>query len=270
MIPGLRYLNGKLQGWRQRRAKQELMEQLKGTAEDIDPTDWHRSLTDPTSFYHHCFHYYLTRLPETLREHRRYFSSNQRGFGEDAFHSMWFLLLREFKPTNFLEIGVFRGQTISLVTLCSQLNSIPCKVWGISPFSGAEDSVSKFPQGLDYYSDTLANFDHFKLPRPTLLRAYSTDPDAVALIGSKQWDMIFIDGNHDYPIVKKDWEACAQHIKPGGVIVMDDSGLMTSYRAPLFSFAGWPGPSQIAKEVDRTRFKEIMQVGHNRVFQRIS
>jgi len=36
-------------------------------------------------------------------------AENRRGFGENAFHTMWYLLLEEFKPATFLEIGVFRG-----------------------------------------------------------------------------------------------------------------------------------------------------------------
>jgi hypothetical protein len=182
---------------------------------------------------------------------------------------MWDLLFREFKPVDFLEIGVFRGQVISLLTLCSRVHDQPCEVWGISPFSGAQDSVSKFPQGLDYYQDTLKNFDHFGLPHPNLLRAFSTDPEAVKLIGSRPWNIIYIDGNHDYEIVVKDWQVCSQSVKPGGLIVLDDSALSSAYKPPCFSSPGWPGPSQVAQNIDRSRFRELLQVGHNRVFQRI-
>ena len=101
--------------------------------------------------------------------------SEQRGFGENPFHVMWWLLFSEFKPANFLEIGVFRGQTVSLAALCARLLNIRCEIFGISPFSPAGDSVSRYRKDVDYLEDTIANFDHFGLPRPNLLRAYSTE-----------------------------------------------------------------------------------------------
>jgi hypothetical protein len=54
------------------------------------------------------------------------------------------------------------------------------------------------------------------------------------------------------------------------VIVLDDAGLYTAYRAPAFAFTGHPGPSRLAQEIDRTTFQEIVQVGHNRVFQKLA
>jgi hypothetical protein len=54
------------------------------------------------------------------------------------------------------------------------------------------------------------------------------------------------------------------------VIVLDDSGLTTAYRPPLFATGGHPGPSRLASELDRSRFREVLQVGHNRAFERIA
>ncbi len=71
-------------------------------------------------------------MPQELKAHRGYFK--QRGFGENPFHVMWYLLFQQFKPANFLEIGVFGGQTISLVALCAHLKDLPCQTYGISPF----------------------------------------------------------------------------------------------------------------------------------------
>lgn len=204
-----------------------------------------------------------------MREHREYFTKEGRGFGEDAFHVMWFMLFREFQPKNFLEIGVFRGQTLSLAALLSRVNGVSCEVCGISPFTSAGDSVSRYQQAVDYYEDTLRNFSYFKLAAPQLVRAFSTDPEAEQFIASKNWDMVYIDGNHDYEIARKDWEICSRHTKAEGVIVLDDSGLSTSFRPPAFATAGHPGPSRLAQEIDRTRFRELLQVGHNRAFQRI-
>jgi predicted O-methyltransferase YrrM len=237
----------------------------------LDRANWPESLRDPTGFYLECVRYFHQQLPAELKQHRAYFHNppeNPRGFGEDAFHVLWFLLFQEFKPANFLEIGVFRGQTTSLAALLARRGGWICEVVGVSPFTPAGDSVSTYQQGIDYHTDTLANFEHFKLPAPKLLRAYSTDSDAVRLINSRSWDMIYIDGNHDYEIAKKDWESCSQAIKHGGVIVLDDSGLTTNYRPSVFATGGHPGPSQVAQEIDRSKFEEILQVGHNRAFQK--
>jgi hypothetical protein len=218
-----------------------------------------------------CLRYFHQQLPRELKDHRAYFHNvpkDRRGFGEDAFHVLWFLLFREFKPSSFLEIGVFRGQTISLAALLARLGGGKCDVFGISPFSAAGDSVSRYREDIDYHSDTLTNFSHFNLPPPHLLRAFSTDPEARSLIASRSWEMIYIDGNHDYEVVRKDWEVCSQNLVRGGVAVLDDSGSTTAYRPPVVATAGHPGPSRLAQEIDRARFREIIQVGHNRVFQR--
>jgi SAM-dependent methyltransferase len=237
---------------------------------NLGPANWQDSLRDPTQFYLECFRFFHQQLPQELRDHRKYFTRQRRGFGEDVFHVMWFWLFREFKPRNFLEIGVYRGQVISLATLLAREGGLACEVHGISPFTPAGDSTSSYRPNVNYYEDTLKNFDHFGLSRPRLLRAYSTDPEALQLIRSRLWDMIYIDGNHDYDVVHQDWEVCSRNLKPGGIIVIDDAGLGTSFRPPGFAFAGYPGPSQVVQEIDRSRFRELLHVGHNRVFQKIA
>jgi hypothetical protein len=238
--------------------------------EEIKPSDWASSCANPTAFYLDCFRFFHQRLPVELRDHRSYFAQDGRGFGEDAFHVMWFLLFRELNPRNFLEIGVFRGQTLSLATVLSRMHHLPTVVCGISPFSSAGDSVSRYRANVDFLQDTLKNFAHFNLATPELVRSFSTDPEAERFIASKEWELIYIDGNHDYEIVRKDWEICSRHLKLGGVIVLDDSALQTEYRPPVFATAGHPGPSRLAREIDSKHFREILRVGHNRAFQKIA
>jgi hypothetical protein len=237
----------------------------------LERSSWPQSLRDPTAFYLDCLRFFHQKLPVELQQHRAYFynvPSNRRGFGENSFHAMWYLLLQEFRPDTFLEIGVFRGQVISLVSLWARQRSLPCDIHGISPFSGAGDSSSNYRRDLDYFQDTLQNFEHFRLPQPQLHRMSSTDPEAQRLIASKAWAMIYIDGNHDYEAVRKDWEVCARSVRPGGLIVLDDAGLGTAYRPPISATAGISGPSQMAREIDRSQFPEVLQVGHNRIFQK--
>lgn len=261
----LKWLKGKYLGWISLRSKQELISQAKIST--IDPDHFPDSLKNPNDFYRRAFQDFHSTLPAELRTHRAYYTIDRRGFGEDAFHTMWWRLVQRFRPESFLEIGVYRGQVVSLIALLAKLKGIHCEVTGISPFSSVGDSVSLYRNDVDYRLDTLTHFNHFGLPKPTLINAYSTDPEALSAIASRQWDMIYIDGNHDYDIVVKDWKACSNAIKPGGLIILDDSGLSTSYQPPAFATGGHPGPSRLASEIAPEHFQEILQVGHNRVFQ---
>jgi hypothetical protein len=263
-----RFVLARLQSLRQQLAKRRMLRSSSG-ALNLSVERWPESTQDPNRFYLDCFRYFHSAaLPCELQQHRHYFTRRKRGFGEDAFHVMWFLLFREFRPRNFLEIGVYRGQVISLVSLLAKLHDTACDVYGVAPFSSEGDQVSKYPTHIDYFKDTLTNFARFGLPPPSLLKAFSTDEPALQLISSRAWDMIYIDGNHDYSIAKRDWEACSKNLKPGGIIVLDDSALTTRYEPPTFATAGHSGPSRVAAEIESRAFAEILQVGHNRVFQR--
>jgi hypothetical protein len=265
--PG-RFLRARFRQLRASRAKKRILAVV-SPEKQIIRSEWQSSLTDPNKFYERCFRCFYTSFPETLREHRQYFCQSARGFGEDAFHVMWWLLFKELQITNFLEIGVYRGQVISLISLLSKMTDQNCEVYGVSPFSSAGDSVSSYSSEIDYYQDTLTHFRYFDLPMPHLIRSYSTDEIARDLIKSRAWDCIYIDGNHEYEIAKYDWEICSKNIRSGGFIVLDDSGLTSSYTPPAFASAGHPGPSRIAAELNRSDFLEILQVGHNRVFTRV-
>lgn len=57
-------------------------------------------------------------------------------------------------------------------------------------------------------------------------------------------DVLFIDGGHDYPIVKRDMENFIPHVKPGGMVLMHD------VEAPRFpgvrqAFNEWPANKEI-------------------------
>jgi len=219
---------------------------------------------------HAYMHHYFSQLcPQAVKDHRNYFKQESRGFGEDAFHAMWYLLLREFQPTNCLEIGIYRGQVVSLWALLSHLFDFPCRIHGISPFTPAGDQVSTYLANIDYMADTIKNHEAFALPLPNLLKAYSTDEEALALIRSKAWDLIYIDGSHDYQVALADYEVCKDNLSDGGLLVMDDSSLYTNYRPPLFSFAGHPGPSRIVQERAMHEMQFLGAVGHNNIFIKV-
>lgn len=239
------------------------------TLEEFDLKD---SLKEPTAFYRSCVAYFDQKLDKRPKAHRAYFSLEQRGFGEDAFHVMWSILVTRYQPVNFLEIGVYRGQVLSLIGLLQKMHGLESNNTGIGPFEriGDADSVKDYGHCPDWLADIKTNIAHFNLPQPKLVKAFSTDTVAVEAIKSTMWDMIYIDGNHDYEVVIDDWENCRKRVKVGGILVLDDSGLNTRYSPPLFATGGFRGPSRVANSVDEVEFREIMQVGHNRAFMRIS
>lgn len=218
------------------------------------------------SFLHHYFHHIC---PNNICEHRAYFSLDQRGFGEDAFHAVWFLLLRQFRPAKCLEIGVYRGQVISLWALIAKSLNFPCEVHGISPFTPIGDAVSKYKIEVDYYLDVINSFDHFDLPKPILIKALSTDAEAIKHISKTLWDLIYIDGGHDFETALADYQLCKKHLAPNGILVLDDASLGTDYHPPLFSFAGHPGPSRVAREYADNEMRLLCAVGHNNFYQKL-
>lgn len=231
---------------------------------------WSSSLQNPTSFYLDAFRYFYFNLPGEVRSQKKYFRKESRGFGENTFHTMWYLLYEKYKFSKFLEIGVYRGQILHLIGLIAKLKKTTVDLYGISPFDNSGDSQSRYLK-LDYQQDVLNHFHKFSLKEPTLLKSFSTDEIALELISSQEWDCIYIDGSHDLEIVEQDWKICKKHVTLGGIIVLDDASLYTNYNPPFFAFKGHPGPSKIGDRVasKESDFVEILRVGHNRVFERV-
>lgn len=228
-----------------------------------------QNLRNRNENYDYFHHFFWNLSPKWLKEHRNYFSENSRGYGEDAFHAMWFFIFKEFRPKDILEIGIYRGQSLSLFSLLGIKMELETDIHGISPFTSAGDHVSQYLRDLDYYSDVKVNFDYFKLPIPFLHRGFSTDGKMVDVIQSKEWDLIYIDGNHDYEVAKHDFNFCANSLRKGGILILDDASLNTDYKPSFFSTAGHPGPSLVASEINLDIFEEILSVGHNRVYLKL-
>ena len=212
--------------------------------------------------------YFYFHLPLNLINHRIYFSKNFRGFGEDAFHSMWHLLLSEFKPKNCLEIGVYRGQIISLWSLIAKNINYKINIAGLAPFEPASDKDSKYLENIDYLRDVKKNHEYFKLSQPEYCIEYSTSIKAKKFVEGRKWDLIFIDGSHDYEVVKYDFELSMRNLSDKGIIVLDDSSLYFDFKQKKYGgFTGHPGPSKVAKEMAMKKMNFLGAVGHNNIFR---
>ena len=119
-------------------------------------------ICDRNTIYKYFLDYFYFESRKNIRFHRYYFKKNKRGFGEDAFHGMWDYLFSVYKPKNILEIGVYRGQSISLFELISKNLKLKAEVWGITPLSNDGDSVSEYLD-IDYLEDIKKNYQYFDL-----------------------------------------------------------------------------------------------------------
>jgi len=72
----------------------------------------------------------------------------------------------------------------------------------------------------------------------------------------------------DHEIVLADYQLCRECLKVGGILVLDDASLGTSYHPPRFAFAGHPGPSRVAREHAEKEMKLMAIVGHNNIYMK--
>jgi hypothetical protein len=208
--------------------------------------------------------------PKKVQSHRRYFSKESRGFGEDAMHGMWWKIFHEFEPRRTLEIGVYRGQTISLWALIAQIREHPIDVWGVSPLNDSGDEVSDYVS-IDYEQDIKANHAEFQLGEPNLVKGLSTELTVKEFVSENTWDVVYLDGSHDLEVVRQDLKLVSNSLKKGGLLVLDDASLYSNFEPPKYAFAGHPGPSTVAIELNQSDiFKPYGSCGHNRLFLKVT
>ena len=211
-----------------------------------------------------------------LKKHRDYVEAGGFGYGDRPFHWMWKLLVSEMPSKfNFLEIGVFQGQTLSLVGLLAGRMAKNAKVVGITPLDRTGDQYATHPD-LDYAARIKKiHLDH-GLGRPTIINGLSFDPRVKHLAQEEgPYDLVYIDGCHDYLVVVDDITSYAPMVRPGGFLVVDDAGNNLKLPKGLIPH-DWFGLEDVSQAVKNTleegalreQFEHLFAVGHNRVFRR--
>lgn len=131
-----------------------------------------------------------------------------------------------------VEIGVLDGLTTKEI---AKVSNVP--IYGIDPIipdsmnPNLSGSVDKIRKNLEFYP----KFEFFKDFSYNLAGTWQ-----------KPFDFIFIDGDHEYEAVKKDFEDWFKLIGPGGFIAFHDSAPVLSIPG---AFEGWSGPIRLVKEL---------------------
>ena len=103
-----------------------------------------------------------------------------------------------------------------------------------------------------------------------IIQGNSTHEPIKEIIKSKGiFDVVYIDGCHDYECVISDINLMKEITKINSVIIFDDSSCDKDL--PDSFFKGHRGVCKAIKELleGDNKFTEILCVGHNRVFKRI-
>jgi hypothetical protein len=228
-----------------------------------------------------------------LAAHRRHIEEHQLGFGDAAFHALWLRLLEaasvRFGRVRALEIGVFKGQVISLWSLLARTHGLDVEVSAVSPLAGQPLPKFQLLQRLrarvdrqfrdrlnngDFYAEADYEgiirklFAHFDLDfdQVRLHRGYSTAPLILKDIADASFEVIYVDGDHTLEGARHDFRTFGPKVVPGGWLVADDAGC--DLPGTCF-WKGHPSVSQAARELPALGFRNVLNVGHNRVYEKL-
>ena len=227
-----------------------------------------------------------------LARHRKHVQENQLGFGDAAFHALWLRLLeaaaQRFGEVRALEIGMFKGQVISLWSYLGLSLGLKLRISAVTPLKGQPMPRSRilnwlryrldaafreridngnFYEDVDYegvvrrlFADFGADFDSVRV-----YRGYSSDPKVLGDLRGETFHLIYVDGDHTYLGARHDLTEYGPKVVPGGWLVVDDAG------CDLPGTTFWKGHravSDAVKVVPEMGFRNVLNVGHLRIFER--
>jgi len=204
-----------------------------------------------------------------LKAYRDFIEANAFGFGERCFLWMWNdIVARLPQEFTFMEIGVFRGQILALVSLLAERHGKKVRRIGITPLDTSDGHWES-----DYEADIIRLHDVFNIKDDyELIRLDSTNPNAIKLASQNPPDVLYIDGGHTYEVVKSDLTHYIPILKVGGTLVIDDCN--NAIPMPWGYFQGIQSVSLAVDEVlpregSTEYWKHELNLVHNRVLTKL-
>jgi predicted O-methyltransferase YrrM len=126
-------------------------------------------------------------------------------------------IISDLKPKVALEIGTLHGGTLCLLSRLADPGATIVSV---------DLPLGEFGGGYKwFYVPIFKGFARFR-QRIHLLRADSHAPATLSavqnILGNRQLDLLFIDGDHSYQGVRHDFELYHPLVRPGGVVAFHD------------------------------------------------
>jgi hypothetical protein len=249
-----------------------------------------------TAEHNDCLFNQLTKLTwgePILSAHRRYIEQEKLGYGDAAFHAMWLRLMdfvhRRFGMVRTLEIGVFKGQVVSLWALIERHWNMDIRISAITPLAGQPMPRSGLIRALrsrcdprfrewlqngnfyppDDYAKLIRHlFEHFdlKFDNMDLHHGFSTDQHILDRVADSIFHVVYVDGDHTFDGALHDFTTFGAKVVVGGFLVADDASLF------LPGSVFWKGHESVSRAADvlpDIGFRNVMNVGHNRIYERV-
>lgn len=204
-----------------------------------------------------------------LKAYRDFIEQNAFGFGERCFLWMWNEIIAKMPDEfTFMEIGVFRGQILAIVSLLAERHGKKVRRIGITPLDTSDGHWES-----DYEADIIRLHDVFNIKDDyELIRLDSTNPNAIKLASQNPPDVLYIDGGHTYEVVKSDLTHYLPILKVGGTLVIDDCN--NAIPMPWGYFQGIQSVSTAVDEVlpregSTEYWKHELNLVHNRVLTKL-
>jgi hypothetical protein len=236
----------------------------------------------------------LAHRPGWLDAHLDLVEANDSGFRDLASHHMWRLVLEFLStrdgPVRCLEIGVFRSQIVSLWALVGAQLGFAVDITAIGPYWHAPPELasdrlsSKNPRNVsplnrgdsaaasaassDFVEDCKRIFSRFGLDFCDVeaVRGFSSDEAILSSLAGRSFDLIYINGAHSEASARQDVVNFSSKVARGGLLVMGHASLSLEMDV---AYRGLPVSSKAADGLSFLGFRNILNVGHNRVFRQV-
>lgn len=162
-----------------------------------------------------------------------------------------------------VEIGSFMGKSTCWLAAGLKQRDAVEKVWAVDHFRGSPEHQSNQSCECKELIDVGTTFQQFRHN----LKSVNLEDFVVPLKGDsesvvKNWTepirLLFIDGDHSYEAVEKDFKLWSRFVVPGGIIIFHDVGK-------------WLGPTQFYQQLMQAnhQYQAVMSVSSVRVIARL-
>ena len=208
--------------------------------------------------------------------------NNTNGYGELPFCWSWKLLV-DCMPTEFkfLEVGINNGRMLSVVAVLSQREGKNGMLYGIRPSTVSTEIDDKYI--IDISNNyTASSYDISKL---NIINGSSQDTDVIEqVMHNGPYNIVSINNFYGYQSISADIEqgidrynnilqdmnSYSSMLNVNGYLIMNDASLYIG--CPYGNSFGDTDMSQVATNVvdNMANFVKVYNIGHNRVWQKIS